>query len=126
MFYRLAADITVIIHLLWIIFLIFGAFVGRWHLWIKRVHIAGLSFAFVIQILGWYCPLTYLEVWLRSLHDNYPHYDGSFIVHYVEKIVYIKLPENVILIMTVFLVLISASLYLYKPRKSGGHNNEGK
>jgi TRAP-type uncharacterized transport system fused permease subunit len=125
-FYRVAADITVIIHLLWIIFLIFGAFPGRRHLWIKRIHITGLSFAFVIQIIGWYCPLTYLEVWLRMLPDNSPHYSGSFIVHYIEKIVYIKLPAKAILIMTVFLFLISTGLYLYKPGKTGGHNNERK
>jgi uncharacterized membrane protein len=117
MFYGIMADVVVFLHFLWIIFLIFGAFIGRRYKWIKRVHIAGLCFALTIQGFGWYCPLTYLEIWLRKMHDPSTSYSGSFIINYVQKIVYIELPAKVILIMTIFLVLMSAWLYLHKPKK---------
>jgi len=117
MFYKITADIIVLLHFLWIIFLMFGAFIGRHYKGIKIFHIAGMGFAVVIQIFGWYCPLTYLEVWLREMHDPARSYRGSFIINYVEKLVYIQLPGKIILIATIFLVIMSAWIYLYKSKK---------
>jgi predicted branched-subunit amino acid permease len=119
MLYGILADIVVFLHFLWIIFLIIGAFIGRRYKWVKRVHIVGLGFALTIQGFGWYCPLTYLEVWLRKKQDPSLGYSGSFIANYVEKIVYIDLPPNLILILTIILILMSAWLYLHKPRHVG-------
>jgi hypothetical protein len=120
--YLIGADIVVFIHFLWIVFLITGAFWGRRHKWIKRLHITGLLFAFVIQIFGWYCPLTHLEFWLRRMHDPSQSYTGSFIIHYAEKFIYPDIPPGTILVMTIVLALISAWLYLHRPGKSGNRN----
>jgi len=109
--YRIAADLVVSIHFLWIIFLICGVFVGKRYRALKRFHIAGLGFAVTMQVFGWYCPLTYLEIWLRERHDPSLTYSGSFIIHYVEKIVYINLSTSVIFVLTLILVLVSAYLY---------------
>jgi len=108
----IAADIIVFIHFLWIIFLIFGAVWGRNYPWIKRIHIGGILFALLIQMAGISCPLTYLEFWLRREHDSSRSYAGSFIAYYIEKIVYIDLSPEMIFIMTIFLALSSAWLYL--------------
>ncbi|MBI5409655.1 MAG: DUF2784 domain-containing protein [Nitrospirae bacterium] len=112
MLYRIAADITVFVHFLWIIFLIFGAFIGRKHKWVKRAHIGGIIFALVIQFFGWYCPLTHLEIWLRRMHDPSRSYSGSFIIHYIEKVVYLNVSPKAILALTVVLALISIWVYL--------------
>jgi hypothetical protein len=117
MFYSIAADVTVVLHLLWILFLVFGAFIGRKFKWVKRLHIGGIIFAIVIQALGWYCPLTHLEIWLRRMHDPSNSYTGSFIIHYIEKIVYIDINPKIISILTVLLALVST--WLYYPRSSG-------
>ncbi len=106
---------VVILHFFWIIFLIIGALPGRRSRWIRRIHISGILFAILIQFSGWFCPLTYLEVWLRRMHDSSQQYEGSFIIHYVEKVVYVDLPPKMILIVTICLALISAFVYLYKP-----------
>lgn len=119
MLYKIAADFVVFIHFLWILFLIFGAFIGRKYKILKTFHIIGLCFAIIIQIFGWYCPLTYLEVWLRHKHDPALSYSGSFIIHYVEKIVYIELSQGIIFLLTAMLVLIS--LYIYTGK---GHNRK--
>jgi len=112
MFYLVAADITVFIHLLWIVFLIFGALWGRKNSLIKKIHIGGMLFALIIQIAGWNCPLTHLEVWLRSMHDTSQSYAGSFIIHYMEKVVYINLPAETVFVMTSLLVFINGWVYL--------------
>jgi hypothetical protein len=114
MLYKILADIVVLIHFLWIVFLFFGAFWGRKIRALKIFHLSGLAFAFIIQIFDWYCPLTYLEVWLRSKHSPFLTYAGSFITHYVEKIVYIEMSRFVVLVFTILLCGLNAWLYLRK------------
>ncbi len=114
MFYKVSADLTVFLHLLWILFLILGAFPGRKYASVKVIHIAGLSFAALMQTFDWYCPLTYLEVWLRRRHDPSLSYSGSFIVHYLEQLVYIEIPPSVVSILTALIIIISAYLYVRK------------
>jgi hypothetical protein len=41
-------------------------------------HGLGLAFSIVMQVFGWYCPLTHLEFWLRAVHPA-TIYPGSFI-----------------------------------------------
>ncbi len=117
MFYKLTADIIVLLHFLWILFLMFGALIGKRHRVVKILHIGGMGFALLIQVFGWYCPLTYLEVWLRERHNPSETYRGSFIINYVQKLVYIELSGKIILIATIFLVLISVWIYLHIPRE---------
>jgi hypothetical protein len=112
MFYKVLADIVVFVHFLWILFLIFGVFWGIRNRKVKVIHIFALAFAITIQAFSWYCPLTHLEAWLRAKHDPALSYTGSFIAHYVEKIVYIELPATLIFVLSIFLVGISSWLYL--------------
>jgi hypothetical protein len=114
MFYKILADLVVMIHFFWILFLFFGAFWGVKNKVVKIFHLSGLLFAFVIQVFDWYCPLTHLEVWLRSKHDFTLTYTGSFIFHYVEKIVYIELSRTLIFLFTLLLCGLNAWLYLKK------------
>ena len=115
--YKLLADAVVLIHFLWILFLLFGATVGARHRVIRILHLSGLAFALLIQIFGGYCPLTYLEVWLRSKHDPHLAYTGSFIIHYVEKMIYLELFRMPIVIGTV--ILVGLNLWFYFGRKRG-------
>jgi len=55
-------------------------------------------------------------VWLRSRHDLALTYAGSFIVHYVERIVYIELSRTLILVLTLMLCGLNMWLYLRKRR----------
>ena len=114
MLYKILADIVVLIHFLWILFLIFGAVAGIRNKTIKIIHISGLVFAFVIQIFGWYCPLTDLEVWLRSKHDPSLAYAGSFIIHYVEGLIYIEISPWLIFALTLLLMGFNTWFYLRK------------
>ncbi len=118
MFYKILADSIVVIHFLWIVFLFLGVFWGIKNKAVRIFHISGFAFAFVIQIFGWYCPLTYLEVCLRSRHDSALTYAGSFIIHYVEELVYIELSRTLIFFFTLSIFGFNAWLYLKKGKKS--------
>lgn len=114
MLYKILADIVVLLHFLWIVFLFLGALWGIKNKLVKIFHLFGLAFAFIIQIFGWYCPLTHLEVWLRSKHSPFVTYAGSFIIHYVEQIVYIEISRVVVFVFTILLCGLNAWLYLRK------------
>ncbi len=116
MIYKILADSVVAIHFLWIVFLFIGAIWGIKNKAIKIFHISGLVFAFIIQILDWYCPLTHLEVWLRSKHTFSLTYTGSFIIHYVESIVYIELSRYLVFLFTIFLCGLNLWIYLKKKK----------
>lgn len=112
--YGILADGVVLIHFLWILFLVFGAFWGVRNRAARIFHISGLIFAVVIQLIDWYCPLTYLEAWLRSKQSLSPSSPSSFIIYYVEKMVYIELSRFTISVLTFFLCGFCALLYLRK------------
>jgi len=112
--YKILADIVLLVHFLWIVFLIFGAFLGVRYKSIKVFHISGLVFAFILQIFGWYCPLTHLEVWLRTKHNPALSYTGSFIIYYLEKIVYLEVSGYLIFTLTLFLCGFNVWFYLRK------------
>ena len=110
------ADFTLLIHLLWILFLFFGAYFGARVRGLRILHLSGLAFALIIQVFGWYCPLTTLEVWLRSKHDPRLAYTGSYIIHYVEKIVYLDLSRALIVMGTV--IVVGFNLWFHLGRKT--------
>ena len=114
MLYKIFADFVVLVHFLWILFLIFGALLGVRNKAIKYIHLSGLLFAILIQVFGWYCPLTHLEFWLRSRHNPSIAYAGSFIIHYMERLVYLEISQTGILLATIGLVIFNSWLYLRK------------
>ncbi len=111
MIYGILADIVVIVHLFWILFLIAGAFLGKRYRPVMIVHGAGLVFALTSQFFGWYCPLTLLEVRLREQFNASQAYPGSFIAHYAEELVYIDLSPRIIFALTI--LLVGATVWIY-------------
>lgn len=110
MVYRILADIIVIVHLLWVLFLITGVYWGRKYRVVMIVHGSGLLFAVVSQLFGWYCPLTHLEAWL-IVKQGAPSYPGSFIGHYAYRLVYIDVPPAVITSLTILLAVATGWAY---------------
>lgn len=113
--YKILSDILVLLHFLWILFLFFGAYWGRRTRSIRVIHLIGLGIAILIQTLDWSCPLTHLEVYLRTQHDPALAYSGSFLIYYIERIVYLEVPQYLILILTIFLA--GFNLYYYFGKK---------
>jgi len=120
--FSILADIVVLIHMLWILFLIFGAFLGTRHRALKYIHLGGLGYALLIQVFGWYCPLTHLEFWLRKLHHPLQVASDSFLIHYVEKIVYLEISRWSIFVLTIMLISFNLLIYLRKKRTQPDRN----
>ncbi|MCW8795978.1 MAG: DUF2784 domain-containing protein [Chlorobium sp.] len=87
MLYKFAADVVVIIHLLFIIFALVGGlllFLKRWIVWI---HLPAVVWAALIEWKGWICPLTPLENYLRH-KARLASYEEGFIEHYLFPVIY--------------------------------------
>lgn len=108
------ADAVVVFHLLWIIFLIFGAFVGARLVWVKWLHLGALAYSLSMQAFAWPCPLTLIEVALRRA-AGYDGYAGGFIAHYAQRLVYAPVPRTPLLIATLLIVLLTLWIY-FGPR----------
>jgi len=116
--YKLLADAVVLLHLAWIVFLFIGALWGRKYKAVRIIHLGGLSFAILSEIMDWICPLTHLEAWLRSRHDPTLTYTGSFIAHYVEELIYIDISRTIVFVLTILLVFFNLWLYLRENKRN--------
>ena len=87
MFYALAADLLLVLHLGFICFVVAGGLlVCKWR-WLVLLHLPAVVWAALLEFRGWICPLTYLENDLRSAAGN-GVYDSGFIGHYLVPLVY--------------------------------------
>ena len=119
LFWGALADATVVAHLGWILFLLLGAILGRRRRWVRWVHLGGLGVALLLTAAGWLCPLTHLEVWLRGRAGGY---EGSFIGHYAERLVYLEVPRGAVLAGAIALAAASLAVYGHaagRSRKEG-------
>jgi hypothetical protein len=85
--YRLLADLIVVVHLAYLVFIPVGGFLAwRWPRLIP-IHLAAVAVALVSITIGFECPLTTWEESLRRLGGEKPYTDG-FIDHYLTGKVY--------------------------------------
>jgi len=112
MLYALLADLIVLLHLLFVLFVVAGGvLVLRWPL-LAWGHLPCLLWGVFIIVSGGICPLTPLEVELRLAAGQVP-YSGSFVAHYIEPIIY---PPSITraqqVIVGLFVLLLNAGVYL--------------
>lgn len=115
MHYRTLADALVLLHLAFVLFVVFGGFLAwRWRS-IAWVHLPAAAWGALIEFTGWICPLTPLENhWRRLAGDT--GYAGGFVEHYVVPIVYpagLTAPTQVALGVLVLAVnLVAYGVYI--------------
>ena len=81
------ADLVVVIHFAFIVFVVAGGLlVLRWR-WVGFLHLPCVAYGALIEFWGWICPLTPLEQRLR-LAAGQDGYAGGFIDHYLVKGIY--------------------------------------
>jgi hypothetical protein len=79
------------IHLLWILAVIFGAAFTRGRPVWSGLHVVSLIWGIVVELAPIACPLTLAEQYFEAGAGIQP-YEGSFIMHYLDKLIYPNLP----------------------------------
>jgi hypothetical protein len=109
--YGLLADLVLIAHLTFILFVLAGGLLAlRW----KRAvwfHLPAAVWGVLIEIADWICPLTPLENRLRLMAGELG-YGRSFVEHYVLPIVYPEeLTRDVQLALGGLVLVVNAFVY---------------
>ena len=105
------ADLVVVLHLGFILFAIGGGFLALPWPRAPWFHIPVLAWAALIEFMGWVCPLTPLENWLRE-QGGRAVYERGFIEHYVVPIVYPpELTVEIQWVLAVLLLAVNAAVY---------------
>jgi hypothetical protein len=116
----------VVLHFLWIIFMLLGLFLTIYGFfrkeffdwWLFRtIHLSGILFAGMLTALRRFCPLTILENLSRARYNPKSAYPGSFIVHYIEKLVYPDINQTLLRVGTVFVALFVFVVFITIPPK---------
>ena len=87
MSHRLAADLVLIVHGLFIVWVVAGGLLVLWRGWLAAVHLPAAAWGVWISWSGNYCPLTPLEQQLRRAAGQ-AGYEGGFIEHYLTAAIY--------------------------------------
>jgi hypothetical protein len=105
------------LHALFILWVIFGAFVTRSRPVLRWLHIASLVWGILTELMPWPCPLTLLENWLEQKAGIEP-YQGGFLLHYLDKLVYPDVSATVLTVAGVVVCAFNLALYARPARRT--------
>ncbi len=119
---QLAADIVLIAHLLFVLFIVgslpviwVGAYLKQSFVrnpWFRYLHLAAILFVVAESLLGIVCPLTTLENTLRQVETN-----SSFIQYWVHKILFYRFPEYVFTLIYIAFASLVVVTFIWVPPK---------
>ena len=108
--YSALATVVLLLHALFIVWVIFGAFLTRSRPLLRWLHIASLVWGILIEFLPWPCPLTLLENWLEGEAGIQPYQDG-FLLHYLDKLVYPDISATALTVAGVIVCGMNLAFY---------------
>ena len=124
--YLLAADAVLLLHVLFVAFVVVGLllilagrllswdWVRNW--WFRVIHLGAIGIVVLQAWLGVICPLTRLEMYLRDRAGD-TTYAGSFVSHWLEAILYYRAPAWVFAVAyTLFAIVVVMSWVWVRPR----------
>lgn len=123
----ITADVILLLHALFVVFVVIGllliiagkVFLWSWvrNPWFRLIHLAAITVVVVQSLFGLICPLTTLEMMLRSRAGD-AVYSGSFISHWLENILYYQAPPWVFFMAyAVFGAIVVACWFWVRPRR---------
>ena len=116
MWYEIAAALTALVHLAFLAFVVFGAFLGRRRRAWKYVHIGAMGYGVAIEVFYWYCPLTLIEQYLRRRAGR-GYYEEPFIAHYINQIIYLDVSQAALIAASIVVLAINTLLYIHWARR---------
>ena len=109
--YLFLADLVLVVHLAFVVFVLCGGLlILKWR-WIAWLHLPAAVWGAVVEFTGWICPLTPLENWLRE-QDGEITYSSDFIAQYLLPVLYPgDLTRGLQLLLGTGVVVLNAVMY---------------
>jgi hypothetical protein len=109
--YRALADLVLLFHLAFVLFVLLGGLLVLRRPPFAWLHLPCAAWGVLIEFAGWICPLTPLEVSLR-MRGGESGYAGGFIAHYVTAALYpAGLTRGVQVVLGAFALLLNLTIY---------------
>src|SRR5262250_1983275 len=108
--YSSLAVAVLVLHALFIAWVVLGALLTRSHPLLRWLHIASLIWGILTELLPWPCPLTLVENWFEEKAGVEP-YQGGFLLHYMDKLVYPDISAAVLTVTGVTVCAFNFVLY---------------
>ena len=126
-FYRLMADLVLILHSAFIAFVVLGlvlvvvGIILRWswvrNFWFRMAHLAAILLVVVQSYVGMVCPLTTLERALRVSAGQEMYVDEGFIEYWLHRMIFFRAESWVFtLCYTLFGLAVAATFIFGPPR----------
>jgi hypothetical protein len=109
----LLSVLVLAVHLLWLALVIFGALWTRGRPIWTTLHILALLWGIAVEVSPWPCPLTLAENYFEA-RAGLAAYQGSFLLHYLDAIVYPHLPGWIV--TSAGVAVCAANLGIYARR----------
>jgi hypothetical protein len=108
---RIAADAVLLLHVAFVLFVVLGgALLLRWPK-LAWIHLPAVVWAALVELNGWICPLTPLEVEFRRASGE-AGYAGDFLEHYIVVLLYPEgLTRSIQIGLAIVLVAINVAFY---------------
>ncbi len=109
--YPFLANLVLIVHLAFVVFVLFGGLlVLRWR-WIAWLHLPAALWGAVVEFTGWICPLTPLENWLRTQGSEGAD-THDFTARYLLPILYPEaLTPDIQVVLGVLVLVVNLVIY---------------
>ena len=114
---HLLADLLVVLHFAFVLFVVFGGLLVLRRPKIAYLHIPAAIWGALIEFTGWICPLTPLENSFRARAGE-AGYQGGFVEHYILPTLYPSaLTRDIQLLLGGFVLLLNLAIYAYVLRR---------
>jgi|SRR5215472_267036 len=107
------ADAMLLAHLAFIVWVVFGALVTRARPWLAALHIVSVLYGILAELGPWPCPLTLAENFFEVRAGLTP-YQGPFVLHYLDAIVYPNLPSALVAASGALVCFINLLIYGFR------------
>ena len=120
------ADLVLVVHAAFVAFVVVGlvliwvGWLRGWvfvrNFWFRAGHLAVIGVVAAESLLGFVCPLTTWEDRLRLLAGGQQRYEGTFIQHWLHRLIFFDLDERVFTIAYLaFFLTVTLSFWLIPP-----------
>ena len=112
MIYRILAEITLVLHFCFVLFVVFGGLLVLRQRWIAWLHLPAVFWGIIIEFFWWACPLTTVENSFRELGGEAGYTEG-FLDYYISAVLYTPLSANVRIWLGILLIAFNLLVYWY-------------
>jgi hypothetical protein len=110
--YVLLADLALLLHISFILFVVMGGLAVSRYPHLAWLHLPAVAWGGAVEFCGWFCPLTDLENYWRRLAGETGCPGSSFVDHYLTPLIYPDgLTRNAQFVLGLILLTINLTIY---------------